>query len=89
MEHKFNPGRITITAAAMDTLSAIDLAGAMIRHLKGDWGNVCEEDRRLNETSLRAKFRLVSVYTTANGTKFGIVTEAGDTKTTVLLPGDC
>lgn len=32
------------------------------RHLRGDWGDVCQEDRMENELSLRQGFRLMSSY---------------------------
>ncbi|MFH1416758.1 MAG: hypothetical protein ABII12_00510 [Planctomycetota bacterium] len=70
MKHRFNPGRTVITPAAHGALNAMDIIGAMMRHLTGDWGDVCEEDRRENEFSLKEGFRLLSVYHAANGTKF-------------------
>lgn len=32
------------------------------RHLNGDWGNMCEEDKEMNEEALKEGLRLMSVY---------------------------
>lgn len=88
MKHRFKPGRTLITPAATAALTPKDISVAMLRHLAGDWGDVCEEDRRENDFSLEAGFRLLSVYRGACGTKFWIITEADRSATTVLLPED-
>jgi hypothetical protein len=64
------------------------MAVALARHSSGDWGDVCEEDRKENDLSLKEGFRLLSVYTTSTGTKLWIITEADRSVTTVLLPED-
>ena len=88
MTARFNPGRMLITASAQRTLAGPDVAAAVVRHLAGDWGDVCDEDREENELSLKEGFRLFSVYHAADGTKFWIITEADRSATTVLLPED-
>ena len=88
MKCRFNPGRTLITPTAVKALEAKDVARAMLRHLTGDWGDVCAADRDENELSLREGFRLFSVYHDAKGTKFWIITEADRSVTTVLLPRD-
>lgn len=55
------------------------------RHRKGDWGDLCEEDWRENNKSLRQGFRILSAY--QNGkTKIWIITEADRSYTTILFP---
>ena len=88
MKHRFKPGRTLITPAAAKVLAPKDVSAAMLRHLAGDWGDVCEEDRRENDFSLENGFRLLSVYHDVCGTKFWIITEADRSATTVLLPED-
>lgn len=85
---KFTLGQIVATPNALSTLTHDDILSALSRHVKGDWGNVCEEDRQENELSLKEGFRLLSVYQGASGTKFWIITEADRSVTTVLLPKD-
>jgi hypothetical protein len=72
----------------MDCLDANDVYAALRRHARGDWGEVCAEDKAENELSLKEGFRLLSSYSDRNGTKFWIITEADRSATTVLLPED-
>ena len=58
------------------------------RHLKGDWGECCEEDGQANDHALKNGERLLSVYTTKLGTKFWVITEWDRSVTTFLLPED-
>ncbi len=61
-------------------------------HVEGCWGGeLCEEDRLLNEEALIDGSRLFSAYSTLRGEKVWIITEAvGDdgrrSATTILLP---
>lgn len=86
--NKFSSGQIVLTPTALNTLSQTDVQTALVRHLRGDWGDVDEHDRKENELSLQRGFRLLSVYHAANGTKFWIITEADRSATTILLPSD-
>ena len=83
---KFSLGRIVMTESVSETLALHDIATALLRHAKGDWGDVCAEDREANESALWDGLRLFSVYHDRKGVKFWIVTEADRNSTTVLLP---
>ena len=85
---KFPLGQIVTTRNALSKLTHDDMLSALSRHVCGDWGEVCDEDRKENELSLKQGFRLLSVYKTFNGIKFWIITEADRSVTTVLLPED-
>ncbi len=84
---KFPLGQIVITANAQATLDPADVQQGLSRHARGDWGDVCPEDRKENELSLKEGFRLLSVYGTGER-RFWIITEADRSVTTVLLPQD-
>ena len=84
----FPMGRLLATPAALEQISDEDFADALIRHLRGDWGEVCPEDRRRNNLALKKGMRLLSAYHTKEQTKFWIITEADRSATTVLLPED-
>lgn len=58
------------------------------RHIKGDWGDLCEEDRQENELALKEGFRLFSSYEKAGLPKIWIITEADRSVTTVLFPDE-
>jgi hypothetical protein len=46
------------------------------------------EDRAANDDALKAGERLLSVYLSASGITFWVITEADRSVTTVLLPDD-
>ena len=84
---KFPLGQVVITANARQQLDPADVEQGLSRHARGDWGEVCPEDRKENEFSLKEGFRLLSVFRSKD-TKFWIITEADRSVTTVLMPED-
>lgn len=87
-QSKFPLGHTVTTPGALETVPDDEMLLALIRHHHGDWGDVCEHDRLENELSLREGFRLHSVYHTAAGIEFWIMTEHDRSVTTILLPED-
>lgn len=84
----FPLGLVVITANAQSVLHPGDVFAALARHGRGDWGEVCPEDRQENELSLKEGFRLFSSYRDQDETTFYIITEADRSSTTILLPED-
>ena len=84
--HKFPLGALCSTPGALGSIPPDEMLAAVGRHSRGDWGDLCEEDRKENEFSLRRGFRLLSSYRSSTGVKFWIITEADRSVTTVLLP---
>ena len=85
----FRLGQIVGTPGALEALNAVSrTAGLELlrRHVTGDWGEVCEEDAKENELSVREGFRILSAYTLKTGVKIWIITEADRSATTFLLP---
>lgn len=85
---KFSVGRLCITAAAARVVSTREVLQAVARHAAGDWGALDADDWEANEAALRGGGQLFSVYETAGGCRFYVITEAGRDLTTVLLPED-
>ena len=61
------------------------------RHVRGDWGDVCEEDKLLNDQSVVQGSRILSAYRTLKNRRIWVITEAKDDQgnraaTTILLP---
>ena len=84
----FSLGQLVATPGA---LAALEKAGQgpldfLLRHVHGDWGELCEEDRRENQFSLERGFRLLSSYRTLADAKLYVITEADQSVTTILLP---
>ena len=85
---KFQPGRIVATPGALALEEqGVNLLAYLKRHLNGDWGDLCEDDRAENEFSLKHGFRLLSAYITSHG-KLWLITEADRSVTTFLLPSE-
>jgi hypothetical protein len=57
----------------------------LARHATGDWGDLCEHDRRENERSLVHGWRVVSSYPVGEKCIW-VITEADRSVTTILLP---
>jgi hypothetical protein len=83
-------GRIVGTPTALEEMAKANTNGMtlLLRHVTGDWGEVCEEDARENELSVREGFRILSAYTLSTGVKIWIITEANRSATTFLLPSE-
>ena len=86
---KFELGRMVITANANKELDIPSVLQILLaRYMQGDWGNLCESDKQLNDSALKYGDRIFASYTDANYRKFWIITEADRSATTVLLPED-
>lgn len=86
---KFELGRTLITANAKKKLDFPSVLQILLtRYMQGDWGNLCESDKQLNDNALKYGDRIFASYTDANDRKFWIITEADRSATTVLLPED-
>jgi hypothetical protein len=56
------------------------------RHARGDWGDVCDEDKQANDRALKnGDERILSAYS-ITGKKIWIITEWDRSVTTVLFP---
>jgi hypothetical protein len=86
----FDLGRVLCTPGALRALEAAQqgLAEFLVRHVTGDWGEVCEEEKAENEQSVRQGFRILSAYRLRTGVKIWVITEADRSATTALLPSE-
>lgn len=55
------------------------------RHASCDWGDVCEEDKQMNNESLKSGNRLLSLYEVGEEYPIYIITEADRSVTTILF----
>ncbi len=81
---------MSITATAKAVLDEGDVLEGLDRHAIGDWGDLSESDKGMNEHALSQGGRVLSKYTDRNGRAFYIISEnlAGANQTTVMLPED-
>ena len=86
----FPPGRIVATPGALVLLAEAKRSPSefLSRHLRGDWGELCQEDKTENELSLEHGFRLLSSYPVTETDTLWIITEADRSVTTLLLPSE-
>jgi hypothetical protein len=85
---RFSLGRCLATPGALAALEESQQAPGdfLDRHVRGDWGNVDDEDQEANEAALREGTRILSSYRTRKGAKLWVITEADRSATTILLP---
>jgi hypothetical protein len=87
-EKLFLLGQIIITVRAYEYLERADIAEAMGRHARGDWGELKPADMEQNDLALHEGGTLISSYSDRRERKFFIITEADRSVTTVVLPAD-
>lgn len=92
----FDLGRVVATPGALAALEENNVSPdeLLARHSKGDWGNLCEEDKEANNLALHSGSRILSAYFLPDETKIWVITDGViDNKgsryaTTFLLPSE-
>ncbi|MAX25834.1 MAG: hypothetical protein CMJ19_15145 [Phycisphaeraceae bacterium] len=93
---KFNLGALVATPGALNALEESGETPLLFlkRHVTGDWGDLCAEDRKANDNAiahegdLEKQMRVFSTYKTKNEVKIWIITEYDRSVTTILLPSE-
>src|SRR5690606_17142405 len=91
---KFSLGRVVATPGALEALrrSGEEFHAFLVRHVAGDWGELCDEDRQLNDQAIAhednpaLRTRVLSAYRTKLNERIWIITEADRSSSCVLLP---
>ena len=99
---RFALGQLVATPGAMELLKQTGFSALALisRHVHGDWGDCCDEDKETNELSVRQRMRVMSVYRLVDAETLRqtpvdkrsslptlwIITEADRSVTTLLLP---
>ncbi len=91
----FSPGRVVITfnlqwklAKAIPYSWEEEVQDMLSRHTSGDWGDLGQSGREINNTAFEKDASIFSTYHTSDGTKVWIITEGNRICTTVMLPED-
>ena len=90
---KFQLGKTVITLGAIDVLTKNGLTSQLFlrKHQSGDWGDLCQEDKDLNDAAIacegdiNSQQRVLSSYKTGDDTIW-VITEWDRSCTTILLP---
>lgn len=88
---RFPSGQVLMTAGVEELVrrGRIIPTPYLLRHLAGDWGDLCDDDRQLNDAALKSGAdRLFSSYQVEPGLKLWIITEWDRSVTTLLLPSE-
>lgn len=91
---RFRLGSLVATPGALRALQklAIPPLTLLIRHARGDWGDLCADDLAQNELALQTGQRLFSSYRLASPDSgeddqmIWVITEWDRSVTTILLP---
>jgi hypothetical protein len=75
---KFSLGRIVATPGALHALQEAGQSADefLARHVTGDWGELNQEDKSLNDAALLDGSRILSAYQTRTGERLYVITEA-------------
>jgi hypothetical protein len=92
---KFQLGQLLATPGALKAMEESGQSPGFFldQHMQGNWGEVCQEDKRANDQALVDGSRLLSAYRTLKNCRIWAITEAVDDEgrraaTTLLLPSE-
>ncbi len=85
---RFPLGKVVATPGALLTLFQVNMhPGDLIRrHVRGDWGEMAQEDLEANSQALQDGSRIFSAYQVREDLRIWVITEADRSITTILLP---
>jgi len=75
---KFDLGQVVVTPRVSSALEQCGLTVDVLlaRHQAGDWGDVSDVEKRMNDDAVGAKFNLISNYVTSSGENVRVFTKA-------------
>lgn len=94
MEEKaFELGRVVATASVArkmkeDKHFRTFVYTSLGRYMRKDWGNTCNEDKKLNDTAVKKGSRILAVYKKSPDEFIWIITEWDRSTTTILFPSE-
>jgi uncharacterized protein YycO len=91
-EMRFKHGTVVMTKGISDTMKGNfkffnDVMIAFNRYVNCDWGDLCSEDKAINEDAVKTGQRLLGKYPTSEGAIY-IITEWDRSITTILFPDE-
>ena len=86
----FSLGMVCCTPGALLQLVRFGIDGRVLlaRHVSGDFGDLCDEDKASNTAAIAEGARVFSCYVIAPCVKLYVITEADRSATTLLLPSE-
>jgi hypothetical protein len=87
----FPLGKIVFTRGGIEAFQqkGVPPVGNIIaRHATGDWGDMDEQDKALNDAAVKDGGRIFSAYQLTDDLRVWVITEWDRSATTVLLPSE-
>lgn len=97
LEPLFEPGAVAITQGFLDAIGHEDIATTimvkcLLRHLRGDFGEICESDKKSNHRSIEERFGTIfssyHINSAKGALKAYMITDADQTSTTLQLSSE-
>lgn len=94
MAKRFELGQTVVTATIDGRMKSDKnfkdfIFKSLEKYTSCDWGDTCDEDKQLNDASVRDGERILAVYIyPKTGEKIWIITEWDRSSTTVLFPNE-
>lgn len=87
---KFSLGQVVATPGVIDLVESKGLAynTFVIRHASGDWGDMGDEDKAMNDEAVVNGERIMSSYKVGPADTIWVITEWNRSVTTLLLPSE-
>jgi hypothetical protein len=87
---KFQLGQVVATPGAIELLVGVRRSPVefIARHASGDWSDLDEHDRLMNEQALVHGGRLLSSYKVVGEERIWMISEADRSSTCLLLPSE-
>ncbi|QNE50871.1 methyltransferase [Klebsiella michiganensis] len=84
----FSSGALTLSARVqwLDSTGLVDPHRFLHRHLRGDWGDLDDTERRANDAALRSEGVLTSRYQVTPRLFLLVTTNANHSQTVIRLP---
>ena len=84
-EQLFKLGKTVCTNRIAETIGIRGAIDYINRHVAGDFGDLCDEDKDMNNSAIKNNNdRILSAYTLPNDEKIYVITEWDRSVTTVL-----
>ena len=88
---RFKTGQVVATPAVLRMLQQIGVSpmSLVARHVFGDWGDLCQEDKEANDLAVVIGDRIFSSFEVGvglNATKVWVITEADRSSSVLCLP---
>lgn len=89
---KFRLGQVVVTRGvnnliAEDNRFAKHVENSFKRYATGDWGEMCEDDKAMNDEAVNSGDRIFAAYESGDY-KIWIITEWDRSVTTILFPSE-